>query len=75
MAIQKKKMVKDGKLGKHGEKLDGVTPNEWSRDYVDYNRDEVSSSFYIVLPFLSDHGFTVRVPRLDHQPPLQWLQR
>ncbi|KAJ7786456.1 putative rRNA pseudouridine synthase [Mycena metata] len=33
MALQKKKMVKDGKLGKHGEKLEG-------RDYVDYNRDE-----------------------------------
>ncbi|KAF8216087.1 pseudouridine synthase [Mycena galopus ATCC 62051] len=40
MALQKKKMVKDGKLGKHGEKLEGVTPAEWSRDYVDYNRDE-----------------------------------
>ncbi|KZP31174.1 putative rRNA pseudouridine synthase, partial [Athelia psychrophila] len=39
MAVQKKKMVKDGKLGKHGEKLDGVTPAEWSKDYVDYNRD------------------------------------
>jgi H/ACA ribonucleoprotein complex subunit 4 len=44
MALQKKKMVKDGKLGKHGEKLEGVTPAEWSRDYVDYNRDEVSLS-------------------------------
>lgn len=40
VALQKKKMVKDGKLGKHGEKIDGVTPTEWSRDYVDYNRDE-----------------------------------
>ncbi|GLB36277.1 putative DKCLD (NUC011) domain containing protein [Lyophyllum shimeji] len=40
VALQKKKMVKDGKLGKHGEKIDGVTPAEWSRDYVDYNRDE-----------------------------------
>jgi len=39
MALQKKKMVKDGKLGKHGEKID-ATPAEWSRDYVDYNRDE-----------------------------------
>ena len=39
MAVQKKKMVKEGKLGKHGEKLEGVTPAEWSRDYVDYNRD------------------------------------
>ncbi|PPQ89379.1 hypothetical protein CVT25_002197 [Psilocybe cyanescens] len=40
VALQKKKMVKDGKLGKHGEKVEGVTPAEWSKDYVDYNRDE-----------------------------------
>ncbi|KAF9452645.1 putative rRNA pseudouridine synthase [Macrolepiota fuliginosa MF-IS2] len=40
VALQKKKMVKDGKLGKHGEKIEGTTPAEWSRDYVDYNRDE-----------------------------------
>ncbi|KAK1228377.1 centromere/microtubule-binding protein cbf5 [Marasmius sp. AFHP31] len=40
VALQKKKMVKEGKLGKHGEKLDGVTPADWSRDYVDYNRDQ-----------------------------------
>ncbi|THU91745.1 putative rRNA pseudouridine synthase [Dendrothele bispora CBS 962.96] len=40
VASQKKKMVKEGKLGKHGEKLAGVTPADWSRDYVDYNRDE-----------------------------------
>jgi len=43
VALQKKKMVKDGKLGKHGEKLDGVTPAEWNRDYVDYTRDEQAS--------------------------------
>jgi H/ACA ribonucleoprotein complex subunit 4 len=40
VALKKKKMVKDGKLGKHGEKLDGVTPVEWNRDYIDYTRDE-----------------------------------
>ncbi|EMD41752.1 hypothetical protein CERSUDRAFT_147033 [Gelatoporia subvermispora B] len=39
-AMEKKKLVKDGKLGRHGEKIDGVTPAEWSRDYVDYNRDQ-----------------------------------
>jgi H/ACA ribonucleoprotein complex subunit 4 len=38
VALQKKKMVKDGKLGKHGEKIDS-TPADWSRDYVDYNRE------------------------------------
>ncbi|EKM60937.1 uncharacterized protein PHACADRAFT_247173 [Phanerochaete carnosa HHB-10118-sp] len=39
-AMEKKKLVKEGKLGKHGEKIEGVTPAEWSKDYVDYNRDE-----------------------------------
>lgn len=43
-AMEKKKMIKDGKLGKHGEKIEGVTPKEWSKDYVDYTRDEVSGS-------------------------------
>jgi H/ACA ribonucleoprotein complex subunit 4 len=38
-ALEKKKMVKAGKLGKYGEKIDGVTPAEWSKDYVDYSRD------------------------------------
>lgn len=45
-ALEKKKMVKEGKLGKFGEKIDGVTPAEWSKDYVDYSR-EVST--YILL--------------------------
>ncbi|KXN89902.1 Centromere/microtubule-binding protein cbf5 [Leucoagaricus sp. SymC.cos] len=44
VALQKKKMVKEGKLGKHGEKLEDVTPAEWSKDYVDYNRDEPKAS-------------------------------
>lgn len=43
-AMEKKKMIKDGKLGKHGEKIEGVTPKEWSKDYVDYTRDEVRNS-------------------------------
>jgi H/ACA ribonucleoprotein complex subunit 4 len=43
-AMEKKKMIKDGKLGKHGEKIDGVTPKEWSKDYIDYTRDEVRDS-------------------------------
>ncbi|KAG6867808.1 centromere/microtubule-binding protein cbf5 [Termitomyces sp. T159_Od127] len=42
VALQKKKMVKDGKLGKHGEKI-AATPADWSRDYIDYNRDEQSA--------------------------------
>ncbi|KAI0670048.1 putative rRNA pseudouridine synthase [Trametes maxima] len=38
-AMEKKKMIKDGKLGKYGEKID-ATPAEWSKDYVDYNREQ-----------------------------------
>lgn len=38
-AMEKKKLVKEGKLGKHGEKIEGITPVEWSKDYVDYTRE------------------------------------
>jgi H/ACA ribonucleoprotein complex subunit 4 len=38
VASRKKALVKDGKLSKFGEKIDGVTPAEWSKDYVDYHR-------------------------------------
>lgn len=44
VALQKKKMVKEGRLGKHGEKIDGVTPDEWSKDYIDYNREQQTQS-------------------------------
>ncbi|KAF9532058.1 pseudouridine synthase [Crepidotus variabilis] len=43
VALQKKKMIKDGKLGKHGEKIDS-TPAEWNRDYQDFNREEPTTS-------------------------------
>ncbi|KAG2044704.1 putative rRNA pseudouridine synthase [Suillus americanus] len=43
MALQKKKMVKEGKLGKYGEKNE-ATPAEWSKDYVDYNREQSGPS-------------------------------
>ncbi|KAJ2920304.1 hypothetical protein MD484_g11, partial [Candolleomyces efflorescens] len=44
VALQKKKLIKDGKLTKHGEKIDGVTPAEWSKDYKDYNREPQQQS-------------------------------
>ncbi|KAH9985434.1 centromere/microtubule binding protein cbf5 [Russula compacta] len=43
-AMEKKKLVKEGKLGKHGEKIEGVTPVEWSKDYVDYTREHTGQS-------------------------------
>lgn len=39
-AQEKKKMVKAGELDKYGKKIDGVTPQTWSKTYVDYNADE-----------------------------------
>ncbi|KAI0932372.1 centromere/microtubule-binding protein cbf5 [Taiwanofungus camphoratus] len=41
-ALEKKKLVKEGKLGKYGEKIEGVTPADWSKDYVDYSRDPIA---------------------------------
>jgi H/ACA ribonucleoprotein complex subunit 4 len=36
-AMEKKKLVKDGKLDKHGRAIDGVTPGGWTKEYVDYS--------------------------------------
>lgn len=38
-ALEKKKMVKDGKLDKHGRVVAGVTPGEWVKGYVDYTNN------------------------------------
>lgn len=39
-AQEKKKMIKKGELDKYGKAIDGVTPSEWKKDYVDYNAAE-----------------------------------
>jgi len=36
-ALEKKKMVKDGKLDKHGKTIQGVTPKTWTENYVDFS--------------------------------------
>lgn len=58
VALQKKKMVKDGKLGRYGEKLEGVTPPDWSKDYVDYDRDDVKSATVPTTKLESEEGET-----------------
>lgn len=35
-AQEKKKMIKSGELDKYGKKIDGVTPQNWSKGYIDY---------------------------------------
>ncbi|KAH7101679.1 putative rRNA pseudouridine synthase [Auriculariales sp. MPI-PUGE-AT-0066] len=57
-ALEKKKMIKDGKLGKHGEKIVGVTPADWSKDYVDYERDEVTTATTTTTT-VADGGATI----------------
>ncbi|EIN14162.1 putative rRNA pseudouridine synthase [Punctularia strigosozonata HHB-11173 SS5] len=58
VAAQKKKMVKDGKLSKFGEKIEGVTPAEWSKDYVDYNREQPAAGPSTTVPT----GAAIEVP-------------
>jgi H/ACA ribonucleoprotein complex subunit 4 len=36
-ALEKKKLKADGKLDKFGRKIEGITPKDWSKDYVDYS--------------------------------------
>ena len=55
-ALEKKKLIKDGKLGKYGEKT-ADTPAEWSRDYVDYNREEVRYARPLIVNSMhADHS-------------------
>lgn len=39
-AQEKKKLVKDGKLDKHGREIEGVTPSSWKDEYVDYSKTD-----------------------------------
>ncbi|PWY96839.1 PUA-domain-containing protein, partial [Testicularia cyperi] len=36
-AQEKKTMIKNGKLDKHGKSIAGVTPDKWTKGYVDYS--------------------------------------
>ncbi|WWC70773.1 centromere/microtubule-binding protein cbf5 [Kwoniella pini CBS 10737] len=36
-AQEKKKMIKKGELDKYGKSIEGVTPQNWKKDYIDYN--------------------------------------
>ena len=73
-AMEKKKMVKEGKLGKHGEKIEGVTPVEWSKDYVDYTREVRSVprrlNFIRSIPLSSIPQFNRRIQ--SRLCPYQW---
>lgn len=36
-AMKKKMMVKGGELDKYGRAIEGVTPQKWTKDYIDYS--------------------------------------
>ncbi len=38
-AQEKKKMVKKGELDKYGKAIPGVTPGQWTKEYVDFNAE------------------------------------
>ena len=69
-AMEKKKMIKDGKLGKYGEKID-ATPAEWSKDYVDYSRGV--SFVSIMLSCIVVHDGVCRSNPPLVPPPLRRL--
>ena len=72
VASKKKQMVKEGKLGKHGEKIQGVTPADWSRDYVDYAREQPTAgpSTSASLPVVPPHSSSKPEPGAnDDQEP------
>ncbi|WVF69190.1 centromere/microtubule-binding protein CBF5 [Kwoniella sp. CBS 6097] len=41
-AQEKKKMIKKGELDKYGKNIDGVTPQTWKKEYVDYNAGDAA---------------------------------
>jgi H/ACA ribonucleoprotein complex subunit 4 len=41
-ALEKKGLVKSGKLDKHGRTIDGVTPKEWTSSYIDYSSGNIT---------------------------------
>lgn len=66
-ALEKKRMVKEGKLDKHGRTIAGVTPKQWTKDYVDYGATEGAAAapaadvrfFRCRLALQGKHRFTI----------------
>jgi len=59
-AQEKKKMVKKGELDKYGKPIDGVTPDGWKKDYIDYNAQEAEGGLVATQPASS--GMDVDTP-------------
>ncbi|KAG8928568.1 centromere/microtubule-binding protein cbf5 [Tulasnella sp. 417] len=64
-ALAKKKMVKEGKLDKHGKNITGVTPKEWTDSYVDFS---VTGDNGQARPLISTQPPTA-TSTVDSEPP------
>ena len=53
-AQEKKAMIKTGKLDKHGKAINGVTPDKWKKEYVDYSGDAGAEAAPAVATAVSD---------------------
>ncbi|WVQ82982.1 centromere/microtubule-binding protein cbf5 [Cryptococcus sp. DSM 104549] len=49
-AQEKKKMIKKGELDKYGKAIDGVTPQQWKKEYVDFNAEEAEGGLVSTQP-------------------------
>lgn len=52
-ALEKKKLVKEGKLDKHGKNIQGVTPKSWTDSYVDLTVVGDAETIPVSLPSLT----------------------
>jgi len=68
-AVEKKKMVKEGKLDKHGRNIDGVTPQTWKKDYVDYSVQGGESATIPTQPPAPAKAETPVVEEMDVDAP------
>ncbi|KAG8955347.1 centromere/microtubule-binding protein cbf5 [Tulasnella sp. 424] len=64
-ALAKKKMVKEGKLDKHGKNITGVTPKQWTDSYVDFS---VTGDNGQARPLISTQPATAP-STIDSEPP------
>jgi H/ACA ribonucleoprotein complex subunit 4 len=70
-AQEKKKLVKAGKLDKHGRKIDGVTPVEWTKGYVDYSAGQQQNGAPVNTSpsFLEEISSKFRTMQAQQPPP------
>ncbi|BEI86691.1 hypothetical protein CcaverHIS002_0700370 [Cutaneotrichosporon cavernicola] len=61
-AQEKKKMIKAGELDKYGKKIDGVTPQNWNKSYIDYNEAAPEAKILPTQPEASASASIAEIP-------------